>query len=409
MRLYNDIDDLLLVDKMTKEINNASTNNSEEEIVLSPNEQKDLEQLLNHIQHAPFLKEHSEIKKRINFKKNPFRKTTAKTYASLIDKEIGEIDSKILALTQDYQSEITKHDSDEFLLLEKLSNLKKNDSTISVIEKEAYDSEIQNIKTKIGSNTKNLEKYRLNRDRTIANLNLDKESKILSKTYPIINLDFLKLTKKYSLSVNHEMFAPKNSINFSFIGKLPAFSLFNYYSGESQLKFNLPIMSIRHEYVSRCYGAKIFVKNDSMLSDLFKKYSPINCSMHYADRYNAVPEHEVFNSKNKEGNLPFKMRIETEHKITHPMEKNIDVQIMPSFDIFIPDNTKDKINDAAKIFGNEIYIIKEAKYVLKGNDVVTSSVDPLVIGIKNDKAYLIDLFDPTPLEKMVADKYIKRK
>ena len=45
-------------------------------------------------------------------------------------------------------------------------------------------------------------------------------------------------------------------------------------------------------------------------------------------------------------------------------------------------------------------------YFIQVEDAGTHiTVDPLVVGIKNDQCYLVDKFDTTPLERYVAEKF----
>lgn len=66
----------------------------------------------------------------------------------------------------------------------------------------------------------------------------------------------------------------------------------------------------------------------------------------------------------------------------------------------MPKETRENINRAQTIFGNDIYIIQE----LTDQPLVTKA-DPLVIGIKNGIAHLIDVYDATPVEQYIASEF----
>ncbi len=66
----------------------------------------------------------------------------------------------------------------------------------------------------------------------------------------------------------------------------------------------------------------------------------------------------------------------------------------------IPDDTKAKIKAARADFADKtIYLLAEADWSEKY--IEAPKVDPLVVGIKDGRMYLIDHFDLTTLEKYV--------
>ena len=79
------------------------------------------------------------------------------------------------------------------------------------------------------------------------------------------------------------------------------------------------------------------------------------------------------------------------------------------FNGIIPEQTKQKVKESEEYFKKEdIYLVSETKPE-EWNVQENINYDPLVIGITNEKAYLIDHFDCTPLENLVKDIYIKEK
>lgn len=69
----------------------------------------------------------------------------------------------------------------------------------------------------------------------------------------------------------------------------------------------------------------------------------------------------------------------------------------------IPEKTREKIVDCAKgkLFGN-IIIVAEAPWHLRKEII---DPDPLVIGVKHGKAWLIDVFDLTPTEQIIKSEW----
>ena len=70
----------------------------------------------------------------------------------------------------------------------------------------------------------------------------------------------------------------------------------------------------------------------------------------------------------------------------------------------IPSKVKKDIKEASQYFGNQIYIIGEARWTVKNPD---PEKDPLVVGVLNDSSYLISEFDTTPIEEL-AKNYAKK-
>ncbi len=68
----------------------------------------------------------------------------------------------------------------------------------------------------------------------------------------------------------------------------------------------------------------------------------------------------------------------------------------------IPDDVKQKIQEAREDFKNEIYIIAEANWE---GSVQLQPKDPLVVGWDGHNFWLIAVYDPTTIEKYIADEF----
>ena len=73
-------------------------------------------------------------------------------------------------------------------------------------------------------------------------------------------------------------------------------------------------------------------------------------------------------------------------------------------DLLIPATTRKKIQDAKEYFGDNIFILLEAKG-WEINVVKHPDPDPLVVGFQDGLFFLIDEFDLTNLERMVAAEF----
>ncbi len=72
--------------------------------------------------------------------------------------------------------------------------------------------------------------------------------------------------------------------------------------------------------------------------------------------------------------------------------------------LLLPEKTRRKIAQAQPIFGDQLYIIVEAKD-WKLDEVRLPKPDPLIVGYRKGALYLIDAFDLTSLEKIVAVEF----
>lgn len=72
--------------------------------------------------------------------------------------------------------------------------------------------------------------------------------------------------------------------------------------------------------------------------------------------------------------------------------------------LLIPPSTRQKIVKAREFFDEQLYIIVEAKEWQVGK-VIYPKPDPLIVGYEDGHLFLIDVFDLTPLEKLMASEY----
>lgn len=97
-------------------------------------------------------------------------------------------------------------------------------------------------------------------------------------------------------------------------------------------------------------------------------------------------------------------------KMVGPLGKRHTIRKTHFISIFkglIPSKVKKDIKEAAQYFGNQIFIIGEAKWTVEAVKNPKPEGDPLVIGVLNNSCYLISEFDTTPIEELVAKNYVK--
>lgn len=95
-------------------------------------------------------------------------------------------------------------------------------------------------------------------------------------------------------------------------------------------------------------------------------------------------------TKDEDGEDPFYLPSHTRYSFTS------------KFKGIIPEDVRQTINYSKKLFGNRIYLVAEADN-WKGRKVDTE--DPLVIGVRGNKCFLLDEFDCTKMEHYVKSEF----
>jgi hypothetical protein len=79
------------------------------------------------------------------------------------------------------------------------------------------------------------------------------------------------------------------------------------------------------------------------------------------------------------------------------------VRFTSTLNVILPEKTKAKLQESTKLFKKEnLFFIAETKPEEWNAQFFTYPIDPLLVGVINDKCYLIDSFNATPLENYVA-------
>jgi len=93
-----------------------------------------------------------------------------------------------------------------------------------------------------------------------------------------------------------------------------------------------------------------------------------------------------------------------------PKEIKYNYSLSSSFYGFIPQETKAELAEARMIFGKSIFLVAETKsedWTLQKTPKPKVVQDPLLIGVIQDKCYLIDHFDTTPVEDYARKEFIE--
>jgi hypothetical protein len=92
-----------------------------------------------------------------------------------------------------------------------------------------------------------------------------------------------------------------------------------------------------------------------------------------------------------------------------PREIKYNYSLSSSFYGFIPQETKAELAEASTIFGKSIFLVAETKpedWTLQKTPKPKVVQDPLLVGVIQDKCYLIDHFDTTPVEDYARKEFL---
>ncbi len=196
----------------------------------------------------------------------------------------------------------------------------------------------------------------------------DLENRLISTKYSPINLSFLEMSSK--LKVNESKFKGELTV--------PRFTVYDFYgSNEFSISFLGDIPStttIKFPYFKNLNLQKYFLK-------LYQNEGFDVKKSHLSDSGIEI------NHKGKERNSPYDR-----------------IDIKTQFIGLIPSQIKENVNESKEYFdGNEIYLIMETRPEQWNVEFIAN--DPLIIGTKNDEAYLINHFNTTNLENLLKDLF----
>ncbi len=239
-------------------------------------------------------------------------------------------------------------------------------------------------------------------------LGCELESKINFAGYPEIDLSFLE--KCYDKKIGEiKEFGFLDSKQINLCVKAPAFSVYPFYSKENTFRVSYEMQYLNFRVldlnVNKIDG---WVRINGGINEEISRWiiSPlslvecgeISCS-DSKSKPSSLKRLEYKNYSNK-----WKRFITQEGTGVYP---EIYRTLTSTFNGIIPQKTKEKVYNAIDYFEDEVYLVAETKP--EEWDITKIKDDPLVIGMKNDKAYLIDHFNTTPLENLVKDIYVGRR
>ncbi len=227
---------------------------------------------------------------------------------------------------------------------------------------------------------------------------------IINAQYALLSADFLDLKREITLE--------GRTI------EVPAFGVFTTdFSLRDYDKFGIYIVCEKDEPIEPSWFSKIFgAKPYREYSYGIDIYSGIKSQTGLRDSRNALPSLFLapaarimgFKSESKIYGEAFASLSEEKRELYDHFTGKYrgPYSINTRLNCFIPDSTKERIKEAREQFKKQVYIIAEIKEdewtirEMKQSEI--RNADPLVVGVHDKKLYLVDRFDPTPLEELIG-------
>lgn len=202
-------------------------------------------------------------------------------------------------------------------------------------------------------------------------------------TYPKLSMDFLSHANEKEW---------KNRYN-GWVGKIqvPRFGVF---------RLNSPRMTIEFAYNGWTYGFSFRVTQPVNFPEVMEK--PLVRS---TEVFRDIDENDIVRLGNgRYGAHSFLVPRTIEKKYKQALKEGI--EISSTFHGLIPTETRGKIKEAQRLFGNEIYLVAETApeewNVRRAPRIVK---DPILVGVAKNEAFYLDRFDTTPMEEYVAKEF----
>ncbi|MFH1456186.1 MAG: hypothetical protein ABIF40_04525 [archaeon] len=215
------------------------------------------------------------------------------------------------------------------------------------------------------------------------NLLLDQRAEL---TYPTIRPDFLKKSKIEKI---RRVWCKGNNLLETFIEiniKLPVLAVYNLKTSNLRLCLE--------------YGGSVFDKVET------SKIKSLNINSRRFDP--TLPE---ILSTQLNATISLSYTIQAKKKRSDNLNGILDFlaehhgAYETTFTSLIPQLVKEDIKKAERIFEDQIYIIAEAEWYSTNPSLRLREVeDPLVLGVRRNKVFLISPFDTTPLEKAILSQ-----
>jgi hypothetical protein len=211
------------------------------------------------------------------------------------------------------------------------------------------------------------------------------ESERIPMRYPELNTSFLEMSNKVEVE-NGEI-------------RVPRFGVFPYNGSDFGVGFEIRVSEDGNHTI---YSAIYFSEdsdNKDIVPEVFRNDIRDSFRLGEGTEYNTKERFKSIWLKHE--------NVNPKRAINYILPEKKAFQFTVGFNSHLPDETYNHVCAAAKLFEREnVYFIAEVKPEEWGHHIVP---DPLVVGVHNDKAYLIDKFDPTPLEELISQEFVGKR
>ncbi len=225
------------------------------------------------------------------------------------------------------------------------------------------------------------------------------ESEELSKTYPIIDISFL--------SISRESIKQKFNYEKSSLVQDKKKSLLSMFSSEPKLTQKIESAELEIECGIPIFGVYTLNKNKIAIDmDANERSEEFIAQINSQDYIGGLEIDK--NTKNRIAKVYLnliKNATPENLELLFKERKNINFHFSASYDVGISKEVEKKFSEAKKIFSNVFYVA-ESKFVATSQ---ISVMDPLIIGTKGGDYpfHLYDAFDCSILEQYVKETYTK--
>ena len=274
----------------------------------------------------------------------------------------------------------------------------------------SYRKEINQLNKQIRNNVRVFEKgLEANQER----FEQEKSALELAKKYPLIDLSFMNEHQNpiSEFSFNKRSFYIEIPVLPSFVLKLPRLTPFKYGSPEILRQFgDNALKSVN--YSLACYNEENSENELAQNSFLSNEFHTL-----LKDIYSFKNIFEFKGSSKKKLSHHVKMYPDKDYLVHEGFK--CEILFKTYFNFLIPEPVKEKIEQAKKYFGDEIYILAETDWELKRVElpkpvpITVNERDPIFIGIKDfnskPEAYFITAFLPSVYENYVINQNVGNK
>lgn len=215
--------------------------------------------------------------------------------------------------------------------------------------------------------------------------------KVQRENYPVLNPEFLSMG----------IFTERKDREVEI--KVPRFAVYK----RSEKGFDSLSLRFAINYNDGSYYGGIRINEDSGLPSLFETHL-IRASDFYEHSkiQNPLRNFPIGDKTGYNFKLFERAESEEDKKFFKKFPQGWSFSFNTEFHGIFPDTAKEKLTEADKIFGKDVYLIAETKPEdWQSSSEAHVNPDPLLTGVAGNKLYLVDHFNTTPMENYARSEF----